>query len=119
MKLRAAVCLNLSLNISESLIDLRRTCSSSPALIRPGMSERSNFLGQPSMKLSSEIVTETLAPIMPVILYAYALDSASLTLRPNGKWNTSFWLPDGSMYSSTARRSQSGMKPATASCSLK
>ena len=42
-----------------------------------------------------------------------------MTLRPKGKWNTSFWLPDGSMYSSTARRSQSGMNPATASCSLK
>ena len=68
MKLRAAVCLNLSLNISESLIDLRSTCSSSPALMSPGICARSNFLGHPSMKLSSDIVTETLAPIMPVIL---------------------------------------------------
>ena len=71
------------------------------------------------MKLSSDMVTDTFAPSMVVSLWAYARDRASLTLRPNGKWNTSFWLPEGSMYSSTASILSSGMKPATASCSLK
>ena len=119
MKLRAAVCLNLSLNISESFRDFLSTCPSSEDFISPGIRDMSNFLGHPSMKLSSDMVTETFAPIIAVILYAYARDRASLTLRPNGKWNTSFWFPEGSMYSSTARLSLSGMNPATAFCSLK
>ncbi len=67
MKLRAAVCLNLSLNISESLRDFLSMASSSPLFIRPGIRLRSNFLGHPSMKLSSEIVTDTLAPMIPVM----------------------------------------------------
>ena len=68
MKLRAAVCLNLSLNISESLMDLRRTWSSSDPRMSPGIRDMSNFLGHPSMKLSSDIVTDTFAPIIAVIL---------------------------------------------------
>ena len=68
MKLRAAVCLNLSLKISESFRDFLRTCSSSVALMRPGIRDMSNLLGHPSMKLSSEMVTETFAPIIAVIL---------------------------------------------------
>ena len=68
MKLRAAVCLNLSLNISESRMAFLRMGSSSEDLTIPGMVAGSSFLGSPSMKLSSEMVTETLDPIIPVIL---------------------------------------------------
>ena len=68
MKLRAAVCLNLSLNISESLMDFLRTVSISDDDIRPLIPSGSNLRGHPNMKLSSEMVMATLAPIMPDIL---------------------------------------------------
>ena len=68
MKLRAAVCLNLSLNISESRMDFLRIGSSSEVPIMPGTVAGSIFLGSPSMKLSSDMVTETFAPMAPVIL---------------------------------------------------
>ena len=89
MKLLAAVCLNLNLNISESLIAFLRIVSRSFDVSIPAILEMSIFLDIPIMKLSSDMVTETFTPIRLEILYAYPLDSASLTLLPKGKWKIS------------------------------
>ena len=50
---------------------------------------RSTPLWVVTMKASSTIETETLPPSLWVSSKAYALDSASFTLRPNGKWKMS------------------------------
>ncbi len=89
MKLRDAVCLNLSLNISESFIALRSICSMSLDFSIPGILCVSTLRDVPIMKLSSETVTETLVPRTFVRRYAYPRESASLTLLPKGKWKTS------------------------------
>ena len=68
MKLLEAVCLNLSLKSSESRIAFLSTGSSSAERIIPGTVAGSTFLGRPSMKLSSEIVTDTFAPMAVVSL---------------------------------------------------
>ena len=86
MKLLDAVCLNLNLNISESRMAFLRMVSRSLESNIPSILEISMRRDIPSMKLSSDIVTDTVVPIRFVILYAYALESASLTLLPNGKW---------------------------------
>ncbi len=68
MKLRAAVCLNLSLNISEFLTAFLRIVSSSFEESMPGIRDTSIFLEVPIMKLSSDIVTDALAPVIFEIL---------------------------------------------------
>ena len=68
MKLLEAVCLNLSLNISELRSAFLKIISRSDDDRSPGILFRSNFLGIPIMKLSSEMVTDTLEPIRLVIL---------------------------------------------------
>ena len=89
MKLLAAVCLNLSLNISESLIAFLSITSMSLDDSIDGTLLMSIFLDMPIMKLSSDMVTDTLTPMALDILYAYPLERASFTLLPKGKWNIS------------------------------
>ena len=84
MKLRAAVCLNLSLKISESLTAFLRIGSRSRVLSMSGIWSTSTLWVVPIMKSSSVMVTETLAPVRAVMRYAYPLERASFTLLPNG-----------------------------------
>ena len=67
MKLREAVCLKRSLKISESLTAFLSTGSRSAVSSIPGTWVMSILWVVPIMKLSSVMVTETLAPVRVVI----------------------------------------------------
>ncbi|OPY31567.1 MAG: hypothetical protein A4E31_00116 [Methanomassiliicoccales archaeon PtaU1.Bin030] len=119
MKLREAVCRNLCLNSSESLIALIRTSSSIVERTMPSSPLSSMRLGEETMKVSSVTVTETFPPICWVSMNAYARERASLTRRPKGKWKMTLWLPLMSMYPSIASSLSLGMKSQAAFCSRK
>ena len=70
MKLRAAVCLNLSLKISESLMAFLSTGSRSLVPSMRGTCATSILWVVPIMKSSSVMVTDTFDPVAAVMRYA-------------------------------------------------
>src|SRR5512137_244056 len=97
MKLRVAVCLNLWLKSSESLIADLSICSRLPEPTRLARFCSTKSLGAVSMKQSSVTDTVTLHLSFSDSADAYALLRASFTRLPNGQWKMAFLLPDASM----------------------
>ena len=78
-----------------------------------------SLVGKVNRKASSLKEILTLLPISLPSSNAKALDNASLTLLPNGKWNIAPFRPLLSIYPSTSKFLSDGMNPQSFLCSSK